>query len=109
MATVPPAQQGPQMTLTYVDLPEIAETFADSLERILVDQSGLRMEFVVNRMDDPKPPAPPTGKKYTACRVVMPLNGFMDMVGKLNGIVQALQKQGVIRPILPGSTSGRAN
>jgi len=42
--------------LTYVDHPDIAETFADAMERLIFDGATVRMEFVVNRLDDPKPP-----------------------------------------------------
>jgi hypothetical protein len=97
----------PQMT--HVDRPEISETFADSLGRLTFDGIHLRLEFVVNRMDDPNPPAPPTGKALTACRVVIPLPGMIDMVGKLQAVMATLQAQGVLRHIQPPPTAGRPN
>jgi hypothetical protein len=109
MSAQPTNQPGVQ--LKYIDRPEIAETFVDSVEKILVDHTGLRLEFVVNRYDDSKPPAALSGRKYTACRVVMPLQGFFDMVGRLNGLMQSLQQQGVIKPASPAPTPppGKAN
>lgn len=49
-----PPQATTQLQLTYVDRPEIFEASADSLARISFDASHVRMEFVVNRPDDPK-------------------------------------------------------
>ncbi len=95
--------------LTYVDRSEISETFADSLGRLTFDGIHLRMEFVVNRMDDPKPPAAPTGRALTACRVVIPLPGMLDMLNKLQAVVAALQAQGALRPITAPPTAGRPN
>ena len=86
-----------QPSLTYVDRPEISETFADSCARIMVEGLNAKLEFAVNRMEDPKPPAPPTGKALTACRVVLPLPGLVDLHAKLSQILGALQAQGVIK------------
>ena len=61
-----PAQLPVQAQLTYVGRPEISETFANSLYRISFDAFQVRMEFVVNRLDDPKPQTPPTGKSDDA-------------------------------------------
>lgn len=97
----------PQMT--YVDRPEISETFVDSLGRLTFDGIHLRLEFVVNRMDDPQPPAPPTGKALTACRLVIPITGMIDMIGKLQAVMATLQAQGVLRQIQTPPTAGRPN
>ena len=56
MPKQPPAQPG-KLNLVYVDRPEVPETFVDSLQRTVIDGVHARMEFVVNRLDDPKPPA----------------------------------------------------
>jgi hypothetical protein len=79
------------------------------LARLTFDGMNLKMEFTVNRMDDPNPPAAPTGKALTACRVVMPLPGMLDMIGKLQAIVAQLQAAGVLRQIANPPTAGRPN
>jgi hypothetical protein len=106
---MPQSQQQSPAQLTYVDRPEVSETFADSLARLTFDGMNLKMEFTVNRMDDPNPPAAPTGKALTACRVVMPLPGMLDMIGKLQAIVAQLQAAGVLRQIANPPTAGRPN
>jgi hypothetical protein len=57
------------------------------------------MEFVVNRMDPPVPPRAPTGKKITACRLIMTPQGFLSMAAQLQGLVGALTQQGVLKPV----------
>jgi hypothetical protein len=54
--------QPPQPILTYLDRPEVSETFADSLGKLTLEGFNAKLEFVVNRMDNPSPPNPPTGK-----------------------------------------------
>jgi hypothetical protein len=103
----PSAQQVTQ--LTYADRPEISETFVDSLWRVSFENMLLKMEFVVNRVDDPNPPATPTGRAMTACRIVIPITGMIEMLGKLQAIVAQLQAAGVITPITNPPTSGRPN
>jgi hypothetical protein len=107
----PPLQQlAVEPQLTYVDRPEISETCADSLARAWRDAShNVRMEFVVNRLDDPAPPAAPTGKALTACRLVIPLSGMIDLHAKLGALIGMLQQQGVLKPIVQPQTSGRPN
>jgi hypothetical protein len=106
----PPQQLPVQPQLAYVDRPEISETFADSLARAWCDAShNVRMEFVVNRLDDPKPGAPPTGKSLTAFRLVIPGPGLLDLHAKLGALIGMLQQQGVLKPIVQPQTSGRPN
>jgi hypothetical protein len=105
----PPPQLPVQPQLTYVDRPEISETFADSLHRIWFDALQVRMEFVVNRFDDAQPGMAPTGKAMTACRLVMSLPGMIDMHEKLSAIISTLQAQNILRTVTQPPTSGRPN
>ena len=103
----PPAQQA--MQLTHADRPEISETFVDSLWRVSFENMVVKMELTVNRVDDPNPPAAPTGRAMTACRLVMPITGMIDMLGKLQAVMAQLQAAGVVTPISNPPTSGRPN
>jgi len=97
MPNPPPGQHPPQPRITYVDRPEISETFADSCVRMTVEGFNAKLEFVVNRMDDATPPAPPTGKAMTACRLVLSVPGLVDLQAKLTRLMGALQAQGVLK------------
>jgi hypothetical protein len=104
-----PVQHQMQPLLTYVDRPEIPETFADSCARMTVEGFNAKLEFVVNRMDDPKPPAPPTGKAMTGLRLVLPLPGILDLHAKLTQLIGALQAQGAVQQVPPFPPSTRPN
>jgi hypothetical protein len=104
-----PPLASPPPKLTHVDRPEISETFVDSLAKVMFDGMNVRMEFVVNRLDDPKPPAAPTGRATTACRLVIPAPGMLDLINKLQMLIATLQAQGALRQIVNPATSGKPN
>ncbi len=99
MAMPPPHPTPVQPQMTYVDRSEISETYADLLGRLSTDGITARLEFLVNRMDDAQPGAVPTGKAVTACRVIMPLAGMLDMAAKLQAIIGQLQAHGTLRQV----------
>jgi hypothetical protein len=59
-------------SIRYVDRADMVETFADSVTGLIFDGQTLRIEFGVTRFDDVKPNAPITGRRYPACRLVLP-------------------------------------
>jgi hypothetical protein len=77
--------------------------------RVNVEGMIAKLEFAVNRLDDPSPPAALTGRAVMACRVVMPLPAMVDMMGKLQAVMAQLQSAGIFRPISNPPTAGRAN
>jgi hypothetical protein len=95
--------QAMQPKLTYVGRADVPETFVDSCVRINGEGFNVKVEFVVNRFDDPKPPAPPSGSALTACRLVMPIPGMLDLHAKLTQMIDALKTQGTIKqfPTMP--------
>ena len=99
MEPTPPPRSQPQRQLAYVDRPEISETFVDSLWRVYFDGQTIRMDFVVNRMDDPRPQTPPSGKAVTASRIVIPVAGMVEMLSKLQNLADQLRAQGTVRQI----------
>ena len=89
----------PEDQVRYVDIPELSETFADSLGGLMFDGQSARIEFCITRMDIPKPehgkqPQKPTAKKYPCCRMVLTPETFQDLYNQLNQIVTAMQQQG---------------
>jgi hypothetical protein len=106
-----PQQQTPgQIQLQHVDRVEISETYVDLLNKASIDSGVVKLEFCVNRLDDPQPPKPPTGKKVTALRLVLPITGFAQMVANLNGLLNVLEQQGVIKKLtIAPSVPGKPN
>ncbi len=99
MATTPLPRSQAQLQLAYVDRPEILETYVDSLWRVYFDGQTIRMDFAVHRLDDPQPQVPPTGKAFTAARIVMPVAAMVNMLNKLQDVVAQLQAQGTLRHV----------
>ena len=104
MAQAPKTQ--PQVRYDYIDRPEISETFADFVQRIQFDGQTLRFEFCVTRMDDQKPDAPASARRYPACRLVLSAAAAIDLMNKMQQITAGLIKAGVLKadpPAAPAS------
>ena len=93
--------QQPQIQYQYVDRPEVTETFADFVQRIQFDGQTLRLEFAVSRMEDQRPPAQATGKRYPACRLVLSASAAVDLMNKMQQITAGLIKAGVLKQDAP--------
>jgi hypothetical protein len=92
-----PAQTQPQIQLQYVDRPEIAETFADHVQRIQFDGQTLRLEFCVTRLDDQRGPTSVSARRYPACRLVLSATAAVDLMNKMQQITAGLIKAGVVK------------
>jgi hypothetical protein len=86
---------------TYVDNPYISETFADSIKGILFDGQTMRIEFCTTRMNEPKPPNPPTSKQFPACRLVLTPNTVLELYTQLQKLMATLEQQGVLKRDIP--------
>jgi hypothetical protein len=84
-------------TIRYLDRPDVTETFSDSVTGLIFDGQTLRIEFGVTRFDDVKPNAPITGRRYPACRVVLPPAAAVDLINRMQQIAAALTQAGVVK------------
>ena len=89
---------GQRATIRHFDRPDVAETFADAVTSLIFDGQSLRIEFGVTRLDEVKPNAPITGRRYTACRLVLPPAAAADLINRMQQIGAALTQAGVARP-----------
>lgn len=96
-ATSGTARERTAPTIRYLDRPEIAETFADSVTGVVFDGQTLRLEFAVTRLDEIKPETPITGRRYPTCRVVLPPMAAIDLINRMQQIAAALTQAGVTR------------
>jgi hypothetical protein len=93
-------------TIRYLDRPEVIETFADSIAGVVFDGQTLRIEFAVTRLDEVKPDTPITGRRYPACRVVLPSTAAIDLINRMQQIATALTQAGVAKSApRPGDAS----
>ena len=98
-AATPAASAGQRQaaTIRYLDRPEIAETFADSVSGVVFDGQTLRLEFAVTRLDEVKPNTPITGRRYPTCRIVLPPSAAIDLINRMQQIAAALTQAGVVK------------
>jgi hypothetical protein len=85
-------------SIRYVDRADMVETFADSVTGLIFDGQTLRIEFGVTRFDDVKSNATITGRRYPACRLVLPPLAAVDLINRMQQIAAALAQAGVMKP-----------
>ncbi len=87
----------------FIDLPELSETFADSIHALNFDGQTVRIEFCATRLDILKPPEPPTAKQYPICRLVLTPNAAIVLFNRLQQLMKVLEQSGAIKkePIPP--------
>jgi hypothetical protein len=81
----------------YQDMPNLTETFADSIGGWSFDGSTLRMEFLVSRLDALKPGDPATGRAVPVCRLVLTTAAAVELIRASGQITSALVQAGVLR------------
>jgi hypothetical protein len=100
----------PAATIRYLDRADMEETFADSITGLIFDGQTLRIEFGVTRFDDVKPNAPITGRRYPACRLVLPPAAAVDLINRMQQIANALTQAGVVKATpRPGAAPAKAD
>jgi hypothetical protein len=88
-------------SIRYLDRADMGETFADSITGLIFDGQTLRIEFGVTRFDDVKPNAPISGRRYPACRLVLPPAAAVDLINRMQQIAAALTQAGVVKAAPP--------
>lgn len=79
-------------TIRYIDRANMNETFADSITGLIFDGQMLRIELGVTRFDEMKPDAPISGRRYPACRLVLPPAAAVDLINRMQQIAAALTR-----------------
>jgi hypothetical protein len=84
-------------TIRYVDRPDCAEIFADSINHLYFDGQCLRIEFGVTRFDDVKANTPVTGRRYPAQRLVLAPAAAVELINRMQQVGAALAQAGVLK------------
>jgi hypothetical protein len=90
-----------QVTYRYIDRPELAETFADSINALFFDGQSMRIEFGVSRVDEMKSNVPVTGRRYPACRLVLTPTAAIELINRMQQVASAFTQAGVLKPTMP--------
>ena len=87
----------PDLPVSFVDRPEVSETFADSVHSIHFDGQTMRMELCATRLSRPDPSARPTAMHYPVCRLVLTPTATIDLFNKLQQVMAHLEKSGAVK------------
>ena len=89
-------QQQQPTPIRHVDLPDLPETFADSIHTMAWDGQTLRVDFCVTRY--PEVPSAPgaEARRYPVSRLVLTAPVAVDLFGRLQQTMAALAKAGVV-------------
>ncbi|SKB89756.1 hypothetical protein [Sphingopyxis flava] len=83
---------------TFKDNLAATETVVDGVHLIQVQNGMARVTLTVSRGDPPASGSKkPTGQKVVAARLVMPLNGMIELHRQLEGMISGLISQGVLQ------------
>ncbi len=87
----------PPEQIQEIDVPELRETFCDSLGISTFDEMTTRITFYIQRVQPPKPPKPPFAKKYPVCRMILTIQATVELANQLNQLIQVLGQQGLVK------------
>jgi hypothetical protein len=73
-----------EIKLIHEDVPGVTETFVDSVYSVMGGDGIVRLELCTTRLDEPQPPAPLTGRRATAARLVMPSTTATELIALLS-------------------------
>ncbi len=83
--------------LRYVDRPDVAETFTDSISSCAFDGQNVRIEFTVGRFEDPSALGIVEGKQVPVCRLVLSAPALIELLNRLGQITDAMKKAGILK------------
>ena len=81
------AQQPQRSTIPkfeYVDLTDLRETYADYVQATAFDGQSVKITFAVTRFEGQEGQSTPSRKRYTACRLVLPVAAAAALSEQLN-------------------------
>jgi hypothetical protein len=79
------------------DPPRRSPGRADSITGLVFDGQTLRIEFSVTRVDEVKPDAPISGRRYPASRIVLSPGAAIELINRMQQIGAALTQAGVAK------------
>jgi hypothetical protein len=83
--------------IKYVDLPDMRETFADTVHTVAWDGQTLRIEFGVTRYPDLAAGQAAQPTRHLACRLVLTPQAATALYNRLQQTMAALVKTGVVK------------
>jgi hypothetical protein len=76
---------------------EVRETFAEQVGSMMFDGSTLKIDFTVVRMNEPGPSSPPAGERHVVSRLVLSMNGAIDLINQMSRLAGQLAQSGLLK------------
>jgi hypothetical protein len=104
-----PEQQLP-VTLQHVDLPELPETFADSIDLVFFDGQTVRINYGVTRFSQPQQSGGAmSGRRLPACRLVLTPGAAVELMNQIQRLMARMVQAGVLKPATPSPPDKKTN
>ena len=87
----------PKPQIDFVDRPELAETFIDSIRNVTFDGATVRAELCVTRFEEAASPAVAKAKQYPASRLVLRPDAAVDLFVRLQRLIALMEQRGIVR------------
>ena len=100
-----PIRKQQSAAVNFVDLPELGETFADSLHTLVWDGQTLRIELCVTRYAEPPQEGPATANRYPVCRLVLTQPVVADLLNRLKQTAVATAQRSDLSEVSPPVSS----
>jgi hypothetical protein len=99
------ALEQPTLNIQRVDLPNLAETFADSIDLVFFDGQTLRINFAVTRFDQPHQAGNVNARRMPACRLVLSPRAAVELMNQIQQLMAKMVQAGVLKAAPPGEKS----
>lgn len=76
---------------------ETRETFADQIGFLICDGSTLKIDFEAVRMSESAAATPPEKERHVVARLVLSMNGAIDLINQVSRLAEQLAKSGLIK------------
>jgi hypothetical protein len=83
--------------IQQIDLPDLSETFADSIDSVFFDGQTLRINFGVTRFDQQQQNPSATARRYPSCRLVLTPRAGVELMNQIQKLSAGLIQAGVLK------------
>jgi hypothetical protein len=99
-------QKTDQQTLKIqqVDIPDLSETFADSIDSVFFDGQTLRINFGVTRFEQSQQSPATTALRYPSCRLVLTPRAGVELMNQIQKLMTGMIQAGVLKAAPQGAT-----
>src|SRR5258706_6130960 len=92
------------LATTFVDSPELDETFGDSIRVVWFDGNTWRIEITVTRIEPAAPPQPVASTQHPTCRLVVSATAGLDRLTNLTQVDASPEHPGIPKRYLAPGT-----